>query len=134
MIGHRRPVSDLAIIDRGRNILSVSDDGHAKLWSCASGKQVKNVAVGSGVTCVDVVEIENSDLLRAVQQCDLTFSFEISDEEVGTRNKLIALGCNDGVVRVFSLFSGKEYQRSKVCPEVFPMLKLRFSTSWKTDL
>ena len=39
---------------------------------------------------------------------------EPSEEEIGTKNKLVALGCTDGTLRVFGLSSGKEYLKSKV--------------------
>ncbi|XP_014356536.2 proteasomal ATPase-associated factor 1 [Papilio machaon] len=86
LIGHKMSISDLAIIDKGRNVLSVSKDGTAKLWDVGESRCIDNILEGHGpINCcaiansVDEVTIDN-------------------DREVGTGNKLLVAGCESGLI------------------------------------
>ena len=42
-------VNDTAIVDRGRNVVSVSSDGTARLWDCGSQTCLSVVSAGCGI-------------------------------------------------------------------------------------
>lgn len=49
-------IVDTAIVERGRNIVSVSKDGSARLWDCGQS------------SCLDIVSRENGN----INSCDLS--------------------------------------------------------------
>ncbi|KPI95028.1 Proteasomal ATPase-associated factor 1 [Papilio xuthus] len=86
LIGHKMSISDLAIIDKGRNVLSVSKDGTAKLWDVGQSRCIVNILDGHGpinccavATSVEEVTIDN-------------------DREIGTGNKLLVAGYESGLI------------------------------------
>ncbi|VVC93328.1 unnamed protein product [Leptidea sinapis] len=84
--GHKMAVTDVSIVDVGRNIISVSRDGTAKLWDVGKANCLDDIikdqgqinCCAIGVSCDDV-PVENT-------------------REVGTGNKIVVVGCEDGMV------------------------------------
>ncbi|KAJ6509174.1 WD40-repeat-containing domain protein [Mycena vitilis] len=58
LMGHKRPITDTAIVARGRNILSSSLDGTVRLWDVSSGKEIHILTAGgySPVTSMSLGE------------------------------------------------------------------------------
>jgi len=104
LIGHKSAILDTAIVDRGRNIISVSRDGTAKLWDCGHKTCIENLiqlAFGNAI---------NTCALQTVQQ-DLDLRVRgtpISELAVGTLNKLLLIGCESGDVYGIGLNSNKK--------------------------
>uniref|UniRef100_A0A1B6C573 Uncharacterized protein n=2 Tax=Clastoptera arizonana TaxID=38151 RepID=A0A1B6C573_9HEMI len=91
--GHVMAITDLAIVEKGRNIISVSKDGCAKLWDCGEGKCLADLlSVTSSINCCCI-----GDTPEFIKQEQIT-SVEISEREIGTENKLLLIGCEDGTV------------------------------------
>ncbi|KAM3967661.1 lisH and WD40 domain-containing Lis-1 [Aphomia sociella] len=84
--GHKMAVTDVCIIEKGRNVISVSKDGTAKLWDVGESNCLEDIIEGHGqINCcslgitTDVLVVEN-------------------EREVGTKNKLLVVGCESGLV------------------------------------
>lgn len=82
--GHTRGVTDLAMIDRGRNFLSSSNDGTIKLWECGQG------------ICEQTIK-QNKDLINSVNCISLS-----NNEE-----NIIYGGYKNGDICNFDLRNGK---------------------------
>ncbi|XP_037079471.1 proteasomal ATPase-associated factor 1-like, partial [Pollicipes pollicipes] len=97
--GHTAAVQHTAIVDRGRNVLSVSRDGRCKLWDVGEQRCLADLCcLDSPVNCVAL-----GDLPDGVERGVRT---EPPDErEVGTEGRLVALGAEDGSVRLLHAHS-----------------------------
>ncbi|KAK7865824.1 hypothetical protein R5R35_001281 [Gryllus longicercus] len=102
--GHTAAITDFCIVERGRNIISVSKDGFAKLWDC-----------GMSACLADLVNHKS-----AINCCCLTVTsgnikiedpeIASSNREIGTKDKLLIVGCEDGGVFVVAVWNRKEIQ------------------------
>ena len=101
LTGHTRGISDFQIIDKGRNVVSVSRDGSCKLFDIGESKCLATVG---NFNCV-INSISISSLTdSSIQVLNLPERSEPLDErEIGTENKLVACACEDGFLRVMSL-------------------------------
>ena len=63
LLGHAYGISDLCVVDKGRNIVSVSRDGSCKLWDVGESKCLDTVAkfdhVINGCSIQSVNDSEN---------------------------------------------------------------------------
>jgi proteasomal ATPase-associated factor 1 len=93
-------ITDLAMIERGRNFLSSSLDGTIKLWDCGSGIAIttlkRNHSVKDGVTALCVTE--GTTKMTAAK----------STYEFGTLGKTVFAGHESGVITAFDLGSREE--------------------------
>ncbi|KAB7501100.1 Proteasomal ATPase-associated factor 1 [Armadillidium nasatum] len=94
--GHTGSVTDFSIVERGKNIISVSKDGTARLWNCAQAKCLNVLVEGeSEINCCDIIHVGN--------EVDIPDAMETTDElEFGTEGKLLAIGCEVGKVIIMS--------------------------------
>lgn len=84
--GHSMAVTDICIVERGRNIISVSKDGSAKLWDVGESKCLANIVVELGrINCCAITTTSNEIAVE-------------NEREIGTGNKLLAVGCESGLV------------------------------------
>lgn len=84
--GHTMSVADTCIVDKGRNIISVSKDGLAKLWDVGESKCLGDVLQAQGpINCCALAETSD----------EITVEHE---REVATGNKLLVVGCENGLV------------------------------------
>ncbi|XP_015602682.1 proteasomal ATPase-associated factor 1 [Cephus cinctus] len=102
---HTGPVTDLAIIDRGKNIITTSKDGTARLWN-----------VGESLCLGILCKLENT----SITCCVLTSSnrlvlpptkMEYSEKEVGTEDKILAIGGDDGLLLLIGVRARAELSR-----------------------
>jgi proteasomal ATPase-associated factor 1 len=55
LVGHSSGISDLAIVEKGRNVVSVSRDGSCKLWDVGESKCLANVSkFDSFINCCSI--------------------------------------------------------------------------------
>lgn len=96
--GHSAAIHDTCIVDQGRNIISVSKDGSAKLWDCGQS------ACLSTLTSVEYDAI-NCCAIGPVAT-DLGSREEpMNDREVGTAGKLLVMGTEAGTLRGIGVHS-----------------------------
>ncbi|MBN3309538.1 PAAF1 factor, partial [Amia calva] len=82
-------ILDLAAVDRGRNVVSCSRDGTARLWDCGKSACLAVVAdCGPPINGCCVGVAENSINLGAPEE-------PTSDREIGTQDKLLLLARED---------------------------------------
>ncbi|KFZ69465.1 Proteasomal ATPase-associated factor 1, partial [Podiceps cristatus] len=82
-------ILDTAIVDRGRNVLSCSRDGTARLWDCGKSACLGVIAdCGSPVNGIAVGTADNSLNLGAPEKAP-------SEREVGTEGKILLLARED---------------------------------------
>ncbi|XP_069696561.1 proteasomal ATPase-associated factor 1-like isoform X2 [Periplaneta americana] len=97
--GHTAAVTDMCIVDRGRNIISVSKDGRAKLWSCGEASCIATlVELPTTINSCSLGVANNKLQLAAPEEPP-------SEHEVGTENKILLLGCEDGTVHCLAVRS-----------------------------
>lgn len=89
LTGHTQTITDISIVDRGRNVVSVSRDGTARLWHCGKG------------LCIAIVFQSTQDL----NCCDIgvvadgvTTAETDNELEIGTRDKIVLIGTEQGEI------------------------------------
>lgn len=108
---HSRRITGLQVVDRGRNIISSSKDGTAKLWDCSTaacigdlyrgGSEVNACALVAGV-------VESGSAAAAGGGGDgggsgsggVAAAASMHKAEVGTEGKLLVLALENGLVTV----------------------------------
>lgn len=109
LIGHTRGLNDACPVEKGKNVVSVSRDGQCKLYDVGEAKCLSTFAKYD--TIVNACAIQN---LSSVTFAKLDISSQNEDEfyserEVGTENKIVALGGEDGFLRLVALRSRKQF-------------------------
>ena len=111
LTGHTRGVTDGCPVEKGRNVVSVSRDGQCKLFDCGEAKCLTTFAKFD--TIINACALQS---LSSANMAKLDISNgqnnnsneAYSEREVGTENKLVALACEDGYLRVVALRSRKK--------------------------
>lgn len=100
-----------AIVERGKNVLSFGKDATARLWNVGLGKEIVGrrwrAEKGSPVLCGSAGEIPEK--LKATNhgaEGENSGERVALEGEVGTENKLVFVGLQDGSVRGYELASG----------------------------
>ncbi|XP_023238754.1 proteasomal ATPase-associated factor 1-like [Centruroides sculpturatus] len=97
--GHKAAITDTAIVDRGRNVISVSKDGTASLWDCGKSAHLDYIArFDNAINGCDISSV-NVDQGHPDKQP--------SEREIGTEGKLLVLGCEDGSLHTVGIHSRK---------------------------
>ncbi|KAL7983123.1 hypothetical protein Chor_010465 [Crotalus horridus] len=87
--GHKAGILDTAIVERGRNVVSSSRDGTARLWDCGRLTCLGVIAdCGSPVNGIALNATDNSLNLGSPEELP-------SEREVGTEGKLLLLARED---------------------------------------
>ncbi|XP_034237389.1 proteasomal ATPase-associated factor 1-like [Thrips palmi] len=90
--GHTGSIMDVAIVDRGRNVVSVSKDGTARLWDCGKSACLGIlIELPSVINCCAITSVSNKVPLGEPNESP-------SDREIGTEDKVLIVGCEDGVL------------------------------------
>lgn len=106
--GHTAAVTGVAVVDRGRNVLSASKDSTIRLWDVGGSKELtlRRWSTGAGAVaalCLDAGEgwtgYESSCRGEGNSQ------IPAANGEVGTENKLVFVGLQDGRVEGYDLRS-----------------------------
>lgn len=103
LLAHSAGATGCAIVDRGRNVLSFGRDATARLWNVGEAKEItgrrwraeKGVPVLCGCIGEKVMDATGGDSRTPL------------DGEVGTENKLVFAGLQDGSVRGYELKTGR---------------------------
>ncbi|GAB5577406.1 proteasomal ATPase-associated factor 1 isoform X1 [Prionailurus iriomotensis] len=97
--GHKGGILDTAIVDRGRNVVSGSRDGTARLWDCGRSACLGVIAdCGSSINGMAVGAADNSINLGSPEQMP-------SEREVGTESKMLLLAREDKKLQCLGLQS-----------------------------
>lgn len=60
LVGHASGISDLAMVEKGRNVVSVSRDGSCKLWDVGESKCLSTVCkIDSFINCCCIQSVNN---------------------------------------------------------------------------
>jgi proteasomal ATPase-associated factor 1 len=87
LTGHKGQINDLAIIGRGRNIVSGCEDGTVKLWECGSGAVISTLKAASSVRSLCVTNDISTDPSSSAEP-----------PEYETEGKVVVAACRDEVV------------------------------------
>ncbi|QHS73319.1 Rpn14p [Saccharomyces paradoxus] len=105
LIGHKATVTDIAIIDRGRNVLSASLDGTIRLWECGTATTIhtfnRKENPYDGVNSIALfaeTEKQFSDISTPKKD----------NLEFGTHGKHVIAGHVSGVITVYNVFSKEQ--------------------------
>lgn len=99
--GHTGSIMDVAIVDRGRNVVSVSKDGTARLWDCGKSACLGVLAeLPSVINCCAITAVSNKVPLGERDEPP-------SEREIGTEDKVLIVGCEDGVLASIAVRSRK---------------------------
>lgn len=109
LIGHSRSVTDVAIVSKGKNIISVSKDCRALLWNIGENKVIAElIKTQSPIFCCDL--ISTSLILPEVE--------DSSPGEVDTNDKMLLIGCEGGDVYIIAVQSRKVLSHLQVDADV----------------
>lgn len=110
LIGHKSRINDVAIVDRGRNVISVGGDGLVKLWSCAKAQCIETVFDISTQDDHGHSLSINSCQIRSINSTNLSIGAREEppcEDAVGTEDKLLICGTESGFVYCISIHSKK---------------------------
>uniref|UniRef100_A0A8D1MME8 Proteasomal ATPase associated factor 1 n=1 Tax=Sus scrofa TaxID=9823 RepID=A0A8D1MME8_PIG len=97
--GHKGGILDTAIVERGKNVVSGSRDGTARLWDCGRSACLGVIAdCGCSINGVAVGAADNSINLGSPEQTP-------SEREVGTESKMLLLAREDKKLQCVGLQS-----------------------------
>lgn len=98
-LSHKERITDLAMIEKGRNFISSSLDGFVKLWDCGSGINYNSFRrKGSFKDGVTSLCLDSLDLTASVSESNLENTYEF-----GTKGKQLLAGHVSGVVCGYDL-------------------------------
>lgn len=101
---HKARITDLAMIDNGRNFVSSSLDGYIKLWDCGSGTNFSSFkrhdSFKDGVTSLFLHNGQSEASTTQVSEC--------SPYEFGTLGKQLLAGHVSGAISIFDLGTKKD--------------------------
>ncbi|CAH2050692.1 unnamed protein product, partial [Iphiclides podalirius] len=86
LVGHKMSLTDISIIEKGRNVITVSKDGSAKLWDVGESRCIANVIEGHGI-------INCCTIATTIEEVSVS-----DNREIGTGNKLLIVGCESGLI------------------------------------
>ncbi|XP_013197205.1 proteasomal ATPase-associated factor 1 isoform X2 [Amyelois transitella] len=87
LIGHTMAVTDISIIAKGRNAITVSKDGTAKLWDVSLKNCLGNIIEPYGPINCCAIGISNKEIPVK------------NEREIATGNKLLVIGCENGAIK-----------------------------------
>ena len=97
--GHTAAVTHTAIVERGRNVITVSKDGHVRVWNCAQQKSIEpSIAIEDCINCVDITD-SNMNILNNADD-DMTTESDDENLEFGTHGKILLIGTENGTVHL----------------------------------
>lgn len=102
LVGHTKAVTDLAVVDRGRNIISVSKDATAKLWHVGSGKVIDNLIEFKPTTYINCCSLSSPKEINLGER-----NTPASDLEIGTDDKCLLIGCENGTLALIGVYARK---------------------------
>ncbi|KAL5532436.1 hypothetical protein ACEPAF_6006 [Sanghuangporus sanghuang] len=93
--GHIRPITSVAIIERGRNVLSAARDGTLRLWDVSGGKQIK-VMGSQKYSAINALSLGQSMYTSSSPSPNSASNPELDPREVGTADKHVFLALQNG--------------------------------------
>lgn len=104
LVGHTSGINDVGFVERGKNIVSVGRDGQCKLFNVGESRCVATIAKYDSIV--------NGCCIQSLSESNLQyFEFEksiLSEPDIQIDNKIVALACEDGYLRVISLGAKKQ--------------------------
>ncbi|CAI4039264.1 hypothetical protein SMKI_07G2450 [Saccharomyces mikatae IFO 1815] len=105
LTGHKATITDIAIIDRGRNVLSASLDGTIRLWECGTAATIhtfnRKENPYDGVNSIAL-------FAGAEKQSLGVPTLKKNDLEFGTFGKYVIAGHVSGVITIHDVFSKEQ--------------------------
>ncbi|KAF4569697.1 hypothetical protein EYR40_008677 [Pleurotus pulmonarius] len=108
--GHTRAISNMAIIARGRNVLSSSLDGTIRLWDVGSGQAIRTLSSARGPILGMSLGERNGVPFGSASNANGTPTVNgadggVDEREVETQDKLVFCSLQNGTVECFDLGS-----------------------------
>lgn len=101
MLGHKSGITDICIVEKGRNIVSVCRDGTCRLWDLGESDCLSIFGnFGCLINACDIVSLSSDKLNLLPETIE-----ERTEREVETENKIVCCACEDGYIRVIALKS-----------------------------
>ncbi|KAL5483610.1 hypothetical protein ACEPAI_8842 [Sanghuangporus weigelae] len=100
--GHIRPITSVAIIERGRNVLSAARDGTLRLWDVSGGKQIK-VMGSQKYSAINALSLGQSMSTSSPPAPTSVTNPELDPREVGTADKHVFLALQNGDLECIDL-------------------------------
>ncbi|KIO29913.1 hypothetical protein M407DRAFT_161144 [Tulasnella calospora MUT 4182] len=101
--GHSRGVTDAAIVERGRNVVSCAKDGTVRLWDVGGNKQIRMMGVESWSPILKMAFGATPQALNSTPNG--TTEPALLEEEVGTQGKLLCCALQSGRFTLLDLGS-----------------------------
>ncbi|KAG8931219.1 hypothetical protein FRC01_001669 [Tulasnella sp. 417] len=101
--GHSRGVTDTAIVDRGRNVVSCAKDGTVRLWDVGGNKQIRMMGVESWSPILKMAYGATPQALNL--PTNGTTETALAEGEVGTQDKLLCCALQSGRFTLLDLGS-----------------------------
>lgn len=134
LVGHTRAVTSLAILGRGKLVVSGSSDGTVRVWRLSDGECVLSRELSDEVTTLDVLDAPQDALADSADGCSVVAGLssgrcvvvDLSAESlqplrtlagtqappvtslaVAPKTRSVALGSRDGAVSVYDITRGE---------------------------
>ena len=105
LAAHTAAVTGVAVVDRGRNVLSASKDGTIRLWDVGGAKEIALRRWSTGAGAVAALCLDAGEGYESSWRGEGAPGILSAPGEVGTENKLVFAGLQDGRVEGFDLRS-----------------------------
>jgi proteasomal ATPase-associated factor 1 len=102
--GHIRSITDLAIIDKGQNVLSCSRDGTVRLWDVGAASQIR-VMGATGYSAANAMVLGAAPFPPSSEPLETDSNESNLANEVGTSAKLAFLALQSGAVEGLDITS-----------------------------
>ncbi|KAG8946647.1 hypothetical protein FRC04_011541 [Tulasnella sp. 424] len=101
--GHSRAVTDTAIVERGRNVVSCAKDGTVRLWDVGGNKQIRMMGVESWSPILKMAFGATPQALHST--ANGTTEPALAEGEVATQDKLLCCALQSGRFTLLDLGS-----------------------------
>ncbi|KAG8878841.1 hypothetical protein FRB97_002168 [Tulasnella sp. 331] len=108
LTGHSRSVTDTAIIERGKNVVSCAKDGTVRLWDVGTGKQIRMMGTESWSPVLKMACGANTTQIHSALSSNgqgpaTAPATSFMDGEVGTHDKVLCLALQNGHFGILDL-------------------------------
>lgn len=112
LTGHTAAVTDSAIIERGRHVMTSGNDGYVRLWSVGEGKNIKSWKVGKG-SRKRVTKLALLDALVEGRAATATATTEALQQQP-FEGKIVVAGLEDGCLAFINLASSQLDEQPRI--------------------
>jgi len=106
-LGHKREITDTAIVARGRNVLSCAKDGTLRLWDVGGATTIRTMGVQGfcPILKMSLGELGDEWIRRPPEGDEVHTPLALDQKEVDTSQKLVFCALADGTFEAIDLGS-----------------------------